>query len=67
MDNQVKLSQDSLPIFEALEKQALDRLVHFDVPGHKGGRGNKDLKKYLGESAPIEDSGMITCQYEIWG
>ncbi|MDD6400111.1 MAG: aminotransferase class I/II-fold pyridoxal phosphate-dependent enzyme [Lachnospiraceae bacterium] len=50
MDNQVKLSQDSLPIFEALEKQALDRLVHFDVPGHKGGRGNKDLKKYLGET-----------------
>lgn len=50
MENQVKLSQDSLPIFEALERQALDRLVHFDVPGHKGGRGNKDLKKYLGET-----------------
>lgn len=50
MENQVKLSQDSLPIFEALERQAMDRLVHFDVPGHKGGRGNKDLKKYLGET-----------------
>ena len=50
MDNHAVLSQDSLPIFEALEKQALDRLVHFDVPGHKGGRGNKDLKKYLGET-----------------
>ncbi|MCM1273378.1 MAG: aminotransferase class I/II-fold pyridoxal phosphate-dependent enzyme [Clostridium sp.] len=49
MDN-CSLSQESLPIFEALEKQALDRLVHFDVPGHKGGRGNKDLKKYLGET-----------------
>ncbi|MDE5872511.1 MAG: aminotransferase class I/II-fold pyridoxal phosphate-dependent enzyme, partial [Lachnospiraceae bacterium] len=49
MENNL-LSQESLPIFEALEKQALDRLVHFDVPGHKGGRGNKDLKKYLGET-----------------
>ena len=27
----------------------------------------KWLEKYLGESVPIEDSGMITCQYEIWG
>ena len=50
MENEHRLSQESLPIFEALEKTALDRLVHFDVPGHKGGRGNKDLKKYLGET-----------------
>lgn len=27
----------------------------------------KWLERYLGESVPIEDSGMITCQYEIWG
>lgn len=44
------LDQSKLPIFEALERQKLDRLVHFDVPGHKGGRGNRDLKEYLGET-----------------
>jgi len=32
-----------------LEKLRRDRVVHFDVPGHKGGRGNKELLQFLGE------------------
>jgi arginine decarboxylase len=27
----------------------MDRVVHFDVPGHKGGRGNPELTQFLGE------------------
>lgn len=44
------LTQYDLPISRALEEQKLNRLVHFDVPGHKGGRGNKDLKNFLGDT-----------------
>jgi len=43
------LEQKNAPIYEALEKHRLDRIVHFDVPGHKGGRGNKELTEFLGE------------------
>jgi len=43
------LDQTSAPIYEALEKLRRDRVVHFDVPGHKGGRGNKELLQFLGE------------------
>ncbi|RDU23780.1 aminotransferase class I/II-fold pyridoxal phosphate-dependent enzyme [Anaerosacchariphilus polymeriproducens] len=46
----LSFTQEDLPIFDALEKQRLERLVHFDVPGHKGGRGNKELKQCLGET-----------------
>lgn len=41
--------QKETPIHKALEQQRLNRLAHFDVPGHKGGRGNKELKRFLGE------------------
>ncbi len=42
-------NQHKTPVFDALKKVADDRIVHFDVPGHKGGRGNKELRDYLGE------------------
>ncbi|SFS07140.1 aminotransferase class I/II-fold pyridoxal phosphate-dependent enzyme [Anaeromicropila populeti] len=44
-----QLSQYDTPIHQALEEQKHNRLAHFDVPGHKGGRGNKELKHFLGE------------------
>lgn len=44
-----KLTQENAPIYEALNKHKLDRIVHFDVPGHKGGRGNEELTKFLGK------------------
>ncbi|NLX76065.1 MAG: aminotransferase class I/II-fold pyridoxal phosphate-dependent enzyme [Clostridiaceae bacterium] len=43
------MDQRHAPIYEALEKHRSDRIVHFDVPGHKGGRGNKELTDFLGE------------------
>ena len=42
-------SQDRAPILEALEKMKQARLVPFDVPGHKRGRGNAELTEFLGE------------------
>lgn len=41
--------QKRMPLQEALENHRLERMAHFDVPGHKGGRGNKELKYFLGE------------------
>lgn len=43
------LSQDRAPIYEALEKFKQSRVVPFDVPGHKRGRGNPELTELLGE------------------
>ncbi len=43
------LNMMNTPIHKALEEIKDNRLVHFDVPGHKGGRGNKELKYFLGE------------------
>lgn len=42
-------SQERMPLQEALENHRMERMAHFDVPGHKGGRGNKELKYFLGE------------------
>ena len=42
-------SQERTPLHEALENHLTERMAHFDVPGHKGGRGNKELKYFLGE------------------
>ena len=43
------LTQDRAPVLEALEKMKQTRLVPFDVPGHKRGRGNKELADFLGQ------------------
>lgn len=37
------------PIYEALEAYRKARVVPFDVPGHKQGRGNAMLREFLGE------------------
>ncbi len=41
--------QDRAPIYEALEEFRKNRVVPFDVPGHKRGRGNPELVKLLGK------------------
>lgn len=43
------LSQSSAPIYEALIEFGKKRVVPFDVPGHKRGRGNPELTQLLGE------------------
>lgn len=50
-----KLSQEKAPILEALEEFKRMRLVPFDVPGHKRGRGNKELTEFLGEKCLTVD------------
>ncbi len=43
------MDQNRAPVFEALEEMRKDKLVPFDVPGHKRGKGNPDLTNFLGE------------------
>ena len=41
--------QNKVPLLEALEQMKHERLVPFDVPGHKHGKGNPQLTEFLGE------------------
>ena len=43
------LNQQRAPIYEALEEFRRNRVVPFDVPGHKRGRGNPELVRLLGQ------------------
>ncbi len=43
------IEQYSAPVYEALEVFRKQRIVPFDVPGHKRGRGNPELVELLGE------------------
>ena len=44
-----RLDQRRAPIFTALQQFRNMRVVPFDVPGHKRGRGNPELVELLGE------------------
>lgn len=47
--------QDRAPLLDAMNEYQTNRVVKFDVPGHKGGRGNKRLSDFLGESCLKND------------
>jgi len=47
--------QTKAPIMEALENIRSSRLVPFDVPGHKRGKGNPELTEFLGEKCMSVD------------
>ncbi len=49
MEEEKKLDQNRAPIYEALQTFRQMRVVPFDVPGHKHGRGNPELTAFLGE------------------
>ena len=49
------LQQERAPIYEALEEFKKMRVVPFDVPGHKRGRGNPELTALLGEKCVTID------------
>lgn len=49
------LSQVNAPIYEALRRFRRMRVVPFDVPGHKRGRGNMELTEFLGEDCMSVD------------
>lgn len=44
-----RFNQERAPIYEALEEFRKNRVVPFDVPGHKRGRGNPELIELLGQ------------------
>ena len=43
------MDQNRAPIYEALEQFRKNKVVPFDVPGHKRGRGNPELVQLLGK------------------
>lgn len=54
-DNTDNNPQTEAPIYEALQKFKQMRVVPFDVPGHKRGRGNPELAAFLGEQCVSVD------------
>lgn len=49
------MDQSRAPIMEALEQFKTARIVPFDVPGHKRGRGSPELTRFLGEDCLTVD------------
>ena len=49
------MDQSRAPIVDALRRFQRMRVVPFDVPGHKRGRGNPDLTEFLGEKCMSVD------------
>ena len=55
-----RLDQRRAPIYEALEQFRQMRVVPFDVPGHKRGRGNPELTAFLGQQCVgVDVNSMI--------
>lgn len=49
INDKEKINQHKAPIYDALQIFRQMRVVPFDVPGHKHGRGNPELTAFLGE------------------
>lgn len=57
----MKLDQSRMPVYEALCELKKNRMVPFDVPGHKHGKGNPRLTEFLGESCLAVDVNSMKC------
>ena len=62
----MKLDQSRMPIYEALQQMKRDRLVPFDVPGHKHGKGNPELTNFLGEKCMSVDVNSMKPLDNLW-
>ena len=64
-----KMNQNHAPIHEALETFRRMRVVPFDVPGHKRGRGNPELTEFLGQKCVGVDVnskiGRASCRERV--
>ena len=49
MNEKMNMDHTRAPIYEALQRFRQMRVVPFDVPGHKHGRGNPELTEFLGK------------------
>ena len=70
-----RLDQRRAPIYEALERFRQMRVVPFDVPGHKRGRGNPELTAFLGQQCvgvdvnsmkPLDNLCRRTGRRRLW-
>ena len=59
--------QQKAPIYEALEEFKKRRVVPFDVPGHKRGRGNPELVQLLGQKCDGRCIWRRKCIPHGWG
>lgn len=61
-----KTLQQNMPIVNALNNFREARVVPFDVPGHKRGKGNAGLTEFLGKKAvSIDVNGMKPLDYLV--
>lgn len=44
-------TQQDAPLVDAMKKHIKNRTVRFDVPGHKGGRNDKEFRDFIGDKA----------------
>ncbi len=51
----MELNQTEMPVYEALQQMKRERIVPFDVPGHKHGKANLELTEFLGEKCMSVD------------
>ena len=51
----MKLDKSKCQYMKELQQMKRDRLVPFDVPGHKHGKGNPELTNFLGEKCMSVD------------
>ena len=56
-----RFNQAKAPIYEALEEFRQERIVPFDVPVHKRGRGNPELVGLLGQQCVGIDVNSMKC------
>ena len=47
----MRVNQNKTPLFDAVKKYIGDEVIPFHVPGHKQGRGIRELVDYIGEKA----------------
>lgn len=60
----IGIDQNLTPIFDAVKKYVEDKVTQFHVPGHKQGRGLKELADYIGYKALCMDAnGMDDLDY----
>ena len=51
----LQLNHNEMPVYEALQRMKRERIVPFDVPGHKHGKANPELTEFLGEKCMSVD------------
>lgn len=55
------MNQQQTPLFDALKQYHQDNVIPFDVPGHKHGKGLKELCDFLGSTVMEVDVNSMKC------